>query len=281
MTVRPVPTRLAIAAAGLALATGLAACSSSGGETSSTTASPNASSPAVAASPSTVAAAFDRVATAAGDAKSVKGTLSTTTQVGAIDGDFQFEYTDAGLLASFSFDQAGKTVKGIITPQAIYIGGEALPLPSGKKFLKIGVTEDNPIAKSYRGLSESFTKAGDLEQAVAEWKNLGNLKAAGTETVDGVTATKYTGSIDPKNPPASASKAVKDGYTALAAAGVTSIETTIWVGPDGLPLKVTTTTVGGETASTSTITYEDWGSAVDVTVPAEADVTDFSKALGG
>jgi len=62
---------------------------------------------------------------------------------------------------------------------------------------------------------------------------------------------------------------------------VTSIETTIWVSPEGLPLKVTTKTVGGTSPTTSTITYKDWGSNVKVEVPAADKVADFSSIMGG
>ncbi len=206
---------------------------------------------------------------------SVSGTIATTSSTaGSISGTFAYRGGPTGPLAAFSFVAQGKTYSGVVTPSAVYISGAGLPLPGGKKYLRIPLTGTSEAAKTYTALTEGFAKAGDVQSSVDQWRSIPNLKEVGTEKVDGVTATKYTGSVDPAKPPAGASKAVQNAYALAAQAGVTSVQTSIWIGPDGLPLKVVSTSTGGASGTTtSVITYNGWGDAVDITVPAADTVT--------
>lgn len=278
MRIRPTTARLVAAGAGAVLVLGLAACSSdSSSDGAAASATGSASAPA---SPTAVSAVFDRVAQATGDAKSVRGTLTTSSTDGELSGDFAYQFTPSGVKAAFSFDQEGKTFSGILTDTTIYIGGEGLPLPAGKKYLKVDLNDASGLGKSYASLAENFTQAADIDASIDQWRGLADLREAGTETVNGVQATKYVGSVNPAAPPADASAEVKQAYAALAKAGVTKVETTIWIGPDGLPVQVKAVS-DGDVASTTVVTYEDWGAGVTVDVPAASKVADLSSLLGG
>lgn len=262
---------LVLAAGAVALAVGLAGCGGSSGTSAS---APTTGAPAAATS-RTVDAALTRVAAATKGKSSVSGTIATTSSTaGSISGTFAYRSGPTGVLAAFSFDARSQTYSGVATPTAVYISGAGLPLPGGKKYLRIPLTGTSEVAKTYTALTQGFTKAGDVESSVDQWRSIPDLKEVGTEKVDGVTATKYTGSVDPAKPPAGASKAVQNAYALAARAGVTSVQTSIWIGPDGLPLKVVSTSTGGASGTTtSVITYTGWGDPVDVKVPAADTVT--------
>ena len=231
---------------------------------------PSTASPAATAAPAGAADVFARVATATEGVKYVRGTLTTDAGGGSLKGTFAYAFTDAGTTAKVSFEQEGQKFNGIVTPDALYVSGGGLPLPGGKKYLKVGFSDSSTLGAQFSGLAKNVLSSADFSGSVKQWQGMSGLRAAGTETINGVTATKYVGTVDP----AKVARA-----SAAADAGVSGVDTTVWIGPDGLPVRVKAVSQGVE--STTVLDYTDWNVPNEVTVPPASQVTDLDSLLPG
>ncbi|MDF3292032.1 hypothetical protein [Streptomyces silvisoli] len=113
----------------------------------------------------------------------------------------------------------------------------------------------------------------------------GDVRKVGQETVRGVTATHYTGTLDLAKVIASKQGLTPDDVKFLkkevAAQGATDGHVDLWVNSDNLPVE-TQEQVQTDTARvTSTTYYSNYGVAVDLSLPAESDTFTLHSVTGG
>lgn len=162
----------------------------------------------------------------------------------------------------------------VITEQAAYMkmpgsGG------SGKPWVKTEMASD---AMKQGFSSMSMKKFSDIEAMLPNGSKITNTSQ---ETVAGERTTRYEVTTDVAKAATEAKGMAKSGMRVLQKQGIKEVERTVWVGPDGLPAKVESTTPAMEVMgqkipkSTITVTYSDWGKPVDITVPPESKIRDM------
>ncbi|MFF4182401.1 hypothetical protein ACFYZ9_04360 [Streptomyces sp. NPDC001691] len=108
-----------------------------------------------------------------------------------------------------------------------------------------------------------------------------DVHRVGDETVRGVAATHYSGTVDIAKWAAGTThldRKTLDGLKAqLEKSGVTTESIDLWVGKDGLPVKKTERTRTAQGEKTGTAYFLDYGLPVDVKAPAASDTVDFAS----
>lgn len=154
----------------------------------------------------------------------------------------------------------------------------AKQLPGGKPWVKIDLNK----LGSLKGVDVTtlLQSAGqqDPTQALQLLQSVGNVKEVGSEQVDGVDTTHYSGTIDPQK------VAEKSGITGLApvlaASGAQSIPIDVWVDGDGYVRKFQESVKGTNATVLIAAQLSDFGATVDVTPPPADQTTDLAALLG-
>ncbi len=109
-----------------------------------------------------------------------------------------------------------------------------------------------------------------------------DARQVGTETINGVKTTHYTGSITVAEAmaklDAKTRAQLKKVYEEV---GATKINFDLWADGQQLPRKLTTKVAIPQGSTTNTIIYEDYGSPVNVSAPPAGQVGDFRGLSGG
>jgi hypothetical protein len=153
----------------------------------------------------------------------------------------------------------------------------AKQIPGGKPWVKIDLNELGKLGNV--NLTTLLQSAGqqDPTQALQMLQAVGDVKKAGSEQVDGVDTTHYTGAIDPQK------VADKFGATGLApvlaASGAQSIPIEVWVDGDGYIRKFQESVKGTNATLNVETTMSDFGTTVDVTPPPAGQTTDLTALL--
>lgn len=134
------------------------------------------------------------------------------------------------------------------------------------------------------GLGSGGLDTSDPSQQLALLEQVGeDVEETGPTELDGVPATGYRGSVDLA---AALEASGADGGPAaqqLEALGATSLPFELYVGEDGLPLRVVTTldteVQGTALTATSTVDYTGWGQ--DVAVEEPTDTVPLDAVAGG
>jgi len=248
---RPVPRRAAAAGLSAAALVALAACSSGSGQSST-----QGSAPSTSLTPRQAllaAASHAQKVTSASETLTVRDSgAQTTTTTGAIQ--FQRKPT---LQASETLNTtaAGKNtqIKVILTGTAIYLHEAALTGQLGKPWLKLDLSALNGTALASISQLVHSLQGNDFAnqtQLLAEAKN---VHIVGTQTIDGVAATEYAGSVRAdkalKALPASFRKAMAPELQVL---GNGTINFHVWIDGQHHTRKITDVeTVNGETINTT------------------------------
>jgi hypothetical protein len=275
-------TRLLAAGGGVLLAAAaLTACggdssdgASSAGTSSAPSASASASAPAELTPVQRVAAAADSVSTA--------GTARFTIEVSAkVAGQDQKTAGEGVVDAASGAAQITMTVPGVNTEieviaidDAIYMRG--MPGQPADKWHKM----DAQTGAAMGGLNGS---SADPTQTLEMLRTVGEgVQEAGTETIRGVEATKYTGQIDVRKALAAAEgqtgQEQKQAQQALEQLGVERIPFELYLDDQNRPVRMLQTIdaeLGGQTLTTATtIDMFDWGTDVTIEAPDAADIVD-------
>lgn len=272
-------TRLRLAGVGLAgLGLVLAGCASDP-ETTTTQETPSPATPApeIGTSPAAVITQAGQKTietgsarfTATGTTKGVNNNTGKTEQATkySMEGSYDFEnHAIEAKMNGAIFGEQGDV-------EIISVDGLAymkMPSLGSDKWLK------TPLPPSSGGSFSDPTKTFD------ELRQLANLREVGPDTVDGVQATKYSGTT-------------KDIKEALASAGVPVSEgdagkitgkskTSVWIDDDGHIIKLTNETkaeaAGVEVESSTSVSFYDLGSDVDIQAPPADQVSDLSDLSG-
>lgn len=280
--------RYGFIAAGGALALALAAgCTSSNGNGNSANTNAGGGSggngSAVGAAP---AAEIQAALTKAANDKTVKvhGTISSPQGSGNLDAQEQFgDNVEMAMDMSLGATQ----ISEVLTGDTLYMKIPALSSElGGKPWAKVSLGTMGSLGSTLQSLVDSAKNtdpAAQLQPLLAS----GDLKKVGTETVDGVQATHYAGTVDPATA-FSSSQAAKNLTPAqisqiksmLSSAGVTTEKIDVWVGSDGLPVEETidmTTAAGAEKID---LHMSGWGQPISVAAPPAGQVSDITSMMG-
>lgn len=141
---------------------------------------------------------------------------------------------------------------------------------SDNKFAKIDLSDkDNPLGQQYGGLLDNIDPSKQLEtvqDAVTGFEQKG-----GAEEIDGVEATPYVVTVDPKK--------ITEGLEGMSGGAQVpdAITYTMFVGPDNLPRRVVTDVAGTK----MTMNYTKWGEDVSVEAPAKDEISDLDMSQLG
>ncbi|WP_019143684.1 LolA-like protein [Aeromicrobium massiliense] len=259
-----------LAATALAAALVLGACGSDGGSDASSDTSAAASKDA---EPATLTK--DDFAERIADAQVEAGTSHMTMTVDAAgqkitgEGDVRVSDDPAKTAVSMTMD-TGETgaMDLVLVDQVMYM--RLGQLTSGK-YVKIDLTdESNPIGKQYGSLVDQLDPSAQVEQLD---EAISGFEATGDPVqIDGVEAQPYEVTVDTAKLQEAAGQSAGQGAAGMPA----TIEYTMWIGPDDLIRRMTTTSAG-----TVTVDYSKWGEDLDIAAPKASEITDqdpFSTA---
>ncbi|HVK29034.1 MAG TPA: hypothetical protein VM575_11885 [Nocardioides sp.] len=211
---------------------------------------------------------FDEVLEAQQAAGSFKGRATTTTAGTSMTIETEATYEDGKALShGRTTADSPQKLETISASGVVYIQAAGLGVPAGK-WLKIDsndpANKDNPFA--------ALAAISDPETALRAMGDLDSLKLVGAEKVDGVDADHYKAVMNTK------SYADVLGLPADAASTLPkTIPFDIWIDDENRPVKYDVSlSTQGVTTSTSQ-TYYDYGSDVDITVPKDGDTVSLSE----
>jgi LppX_LprAFG lipoprotein len=258
----------AAAAVGGLLLTG---CSS--GTTTAPTASTEPASPTVVASPPAGAISASPAAylSQAADATTAAGTAKFTAQISTGDD----KAATIGMDGAIDFSTEAIQVK---VSSAMLGGTEGIEVVvvDGQSYIKMPMFQGKWMKTPAQKVGVNFT---DPTDGLSSLKNLADLKEVGTEEIDGVSTTHYTGTLDLKEalaqaniPSADLAKIkqemdrVKDGATV-----------DVWVDDEGRVVQIKTsmsldTGTGKPVAFSNTMKFFDFGAPVDIKAPSPDQV---------
>lgn len=251
------------------------------GGCSATPADKPAAAQSTSAAVATVAAA-EAPKDAASLARAVQDATSKITTV-----SFTSEMAVAGQVISGSGQQkmsGGKLEAANITQSMGEMGQIEMIIVDGKVYIKlpaamnmttaeqpwveVSEASSNPaIAAMWTGLKPSL-ESSPVDTYSNFIQATSSVDLVGPETVDGVKTNHYSVVVDPSKLSAGSKEKAQ-----LEAAGLTSIPTEMWIDESGRPVKLTQKMeVQGQTLST-TITFSDYGSPVNVTAPPAGEIS--------
>jgi len=217
---------------------------------------------------------YPAVMAAMQEAESMAFSITTSGDTTSSEVRGVMAYVDEGIAmqASSTGDQAMELV---MLEKILYISGAGLPLPDGKTWLKVDMTDPESLFGQL-GKSTDPSLMFKAMEAPQEFELLG------TEEVDGVETNHY----DVVMETASYAEAL-DLPAEMSEFLPKEIGMEMWVDGDNRPrkfyqeLEIPATAGGGTpTKSTTEGTYSDFGTEVDIEAPPAAEVADNIPGLG-
>jgi hypothetical protein len=216
----------------------------------------------------------------------VNGTITSSSFTGAIDAQEQF---GDNVQMSVNLTMSGTSISEIWLGNTLYLKIPQLSSElGGKAWAKLDLSAMGSLGSTFQSLIDS-AKNTDPSAQLQPLLASGDVHKVGTDTVDGVQADHYSGTVDPTTAFES-SQAAKNLTPAqitqlksmMKDSGVTKETIDVWVVPGtGLPVR--------ETISMNTSTgpvkvdmhLSDWGKPVTITAPPADQVGDLSSLMGG
>jgi hypothetical protein len=214
----------------------------------------------------------------------VTGTISTPSGSGTINAQEQFS---PSVEMSMNMSLSGSNISEILVGDTLYLKVSQLSsMLGGKAWAKINLSSLGSLGSSVQSLigsAKNTDPTAQLQPLLAS----GDVHKVGTETVDGVQADHYSGTVDPATA-FDSSQAAKNLTPAqiaqlksmLQAGGVTKETIDVWVASDGLPVREQVTANGNSGATKVDMHLSDWGKPVSITAPPADQVTDLSSLMG-
>ncbi len=186
---------------------------------------------------------------------------------------------------SANVDVQGTTISEIFTGDKIYMKMPQLSeLLGGKPWAELDLGSLGSLGSSFQSLIDS-AKNTDPMQQLQPLLASGDLHKVGTETVDGVKAEHYSGTVDPAT-------AFDDSAAAknLTPAQITQLKSLmksvkneiidVWVASSGLPVRLSVSSETTAGAVKVDMHLSKWGQPVSITAPPADQVSDISSMLG-
>ncbi|MCO6004525.1 LppX_LprAFG lipoprotein [Actinoallomurus purpureus] len=195
------------------------------------------------------------------------------------------------LAAVGTLDQAGfgghsveSGLRAILLGDNIYgkVPSQLTQFTGGKPWVKFSVSK----AAQQAGVDlNAILKQADPAQQTKIFTSSKDVRKAGTQTIDGVKTTHYTGTITAKDAAAQLNGKAKQSFQDLyQKSGAKSVAFDLWVGADNLPRKLTAKSAASDGAATATMIYSDYNKSFSVSAPPANQVADgnsLTQSWGG
>lgn len=217
---------------------------------------------------------YPAVMAALQEAESMGFSITTSGGTSSSEMSGVMEYADDGIAMQAS-SAGAQAMEMVMLDKILYISGAGLPLPDGKTWFKVDMTDPDSL---FGQLGKS-TDPSLMFKAMEEPKE---FELLGTEEVDGVETNHYNVVMET----ASYAEAL-DLPAEMAGFLPKEIGMEMWVDADNQPRKFhqeleipDMTGSGKPTRSTTEGTYYDFGTDVDIEAPPAAEVADNIPGLG-
>lgn len=182
-------------------------------------------------------------------------TSSTTGNVGNLSTTAKTQYVGGKVNSQGSANFGGLKFEmiSIGNGSTMYLKGPALNLSS---WTKVDRASSNPVIRQVAAQMGTLRSQFDPTSQLAVLGKAGSFTAAGQETVDGVSTTKYTGTI-----PAAA-------IPKVSGMSLGDMPMTVYLDARNRPIKQVSTATAGSTKVESTVTYSNYGAPYVVKAPA-------------
>ncbi len=205
------------------------------------------------------------------EAETMGFSISTGVGSTALDMTGELRYVDGGLEASAA-TTGTQAFEMVMLDQTLYISAAEIPLPDGKKWAKLDLSDPNSLFGQLGKSADPTMMVDALETAI-------EFELLGTEEVDGVETNHYNFVMDT----ASYAKAMSIPAE-TARVMPKEFATEMWIDADNRPRKfrqeieIPDMTGSGQ-STTTTGTYFDFGTEVEIEAPPAADVADNIPGL--
>lgn len=215
----------------------------------------------------------------------VTGTIAVAGINGTMTADESF---GSDIELSMNMTEAGTSVSEILIGDKLYAKIPQLsPVLGGKSWALLDLSGLGALGSAFQSLvrsAKNMNPAQQLQPLLAS----GDLHKVGSETVDGVQADRYAGTVDVATAldGSEAAKNLTPDQVAqlkslMKEGGVTSETIDLWVASDGLPVRISVSSNTSEGAVKVDMHLSNWGKPVTITAPPADQVGDISSMLGG
>ena len=173
-------------------------------------------------------------------------------------------------------------VHALLTPDAYYVNMPLLASRLGKPWLEMKFSDMKAASgldlRQLMAQSEQMQPAQYIEQLAAS----GDVKSVGTETVNGIPTTHYSGTVSIAEQLSHFSGAVRSQMQGfIAKTGWTGAKIDMWLDGKGLVRRMRSTSVGGQGSMSIAMDVLAYGVPVNVTPPPASQVADLGAMAGG
>lgn len=166
------------------------------------------------------------------------------------------------------------------TTMYMNMGDAAAAKLGGQHWMKLDLSA---IGASGQALADQLNRnsSNDPATQLKLFTSSPDIKRVGQETVDGVQATHYSGTVDIAKLAASQDSSLKSLLSQSTKLGLTTMNVDLWVNDQGLPVRMHESTPSTATTQLDvTGDYSDYGTTpVTVTAPPASDTKDLSDML--
>ncbi|MEO3973332.1 hypothetical protein [Streptomyces sp. CAU 1734] len=224
--------------------------------------------------------------TAVGDLMSMEQSGSIAWSDG-VSGNMQVTYTGGQVMETMR--QSGISgpmqVRYFADGYVVDMGPAAAAALGGKQWIRYSYDDLAAMAGPSGSVLKDQLRNSTPQQAVKALLASGDVKKAGEETVRGVRATRYSGTIDVAELSAANStlgaKELAGLKKQLSTAGITTQRVDIWVDRNDLLVKKVESGKMKQGSFNSTLFYSDYGTKVTVVEPPASETVDFKELAKG
>ena len=186
-----------------------------------------------------------------------------------------------------AFDKSDLSTQVITDHFTVYVHSPQLSqlLGAGRRWVKIDAAE---VSRSAGIDVSALTRSGqDPTQAVRQLEAVGaDVETIGRERVRGVSTTHYRATVDLRRyadlvPPADRAAVRASIDRLVEQIGTSTVPVDVWIGKDALVRRLKQTlslaVPGGRTAIEQRFEFYDFGTDVDIALPAAGEVTDVTE----
>lgn len=228
--------------------------------------------------------------TAAADTAKIEMTMELVadeTESLVINGAIDFAHD----LASMKISVEDESIDSVLAGDVLYQRFPGLDLPEGKAWLRLSAAELEKFAGGDLGALNAGGQ-DDPTSTLSQLRGAGNVRKVGTDTVRGTATTRYRATVDLADAAAKADNAAeaKALRTLAKELKLKTLPFDVWLDDQERVWRLKQTIdfsraeLSGDEADlqsmTMTMELFDFGSPVDIAVPAEAEVVDFKEVFG-